>query len=108
MGFWFRSDIVVMPATLDVGATEYQTCHVCPLSWILQRGNEVRCCCRVEDHDDLMPIIERQTNKLRELYGDFCMAEIIEYPGTEDRKTLVCEVKIILKIAFNNCEETFG
>ncbi|KAL0278426.1 UNVERIFIED_CONTAM: hypothetical protein PYX00_000254 [Menopon gallinae] len=46
----------------------------------------------VEDHDDLMPIIERQTNKLRELYGDFCMAEIIEYPGTEDRKTLVCEV----------------
>lgn len=39
-----------------------------------------------------MPIIERQTSRLREIYGDFCMAELIEYPGTDDRKTLVCEV----------------
>lgn len=55
-------------------------------------------CFRVEDQDDLLPILERQTTKLRELYGDFCVAEIIEYPGTDDRKTIVCEV----------CEERYG
>lgn len=46
----------------------------------------------VEDHDDLMPIVEQHTERLRQLYGDFCMAEIIQYPGTNDRQTLVCEV----------------
>ncbi|KAK6624035.1 hypothetical protein RUM44_010893 [Polyplax serrata] len=45
----------------------------------------------VEDHDDLMPIVEQHTERLRQLYGDFCMAEIIQYPGTNDRQTLVCE-----------------
>lgn len=39
-----------------------------------------------------MPIIEQHTTRLRELYGEFCMAEIIEFPGTKDRRTLVCEV----------------
>lgn len=33
---------------------------------------------RVEDHDDLTPIFNRQSDMLKITYGDFFLAELIE------------------------------
>ena len=59
-----------------------------------------------------MPIVDQHTERLKQLYGDYCIAEIIEYPGTNDRKTLVCEVSSTLMINkiikyFNQTYENF-
>lgn len=47
--------------------------------------------CRVEDHDDLVPIFNRQSEMLVKTYGDYFLAELIEAQD-EDMKCLVTEV----------------
>lgn len=47
---------------------------------------------KVEDHDDLTPIFNRQTEVLKHTYGDFFLAELIE--AQDDKmKCLVAEVE---------------
>ena len=48
--------------------------------------------CRVEDHDDLVPIFNRQSSTLTEMYGDFFLTELIEAQD-EDMKCIVAEVR---------------
>ncbi|XP_074844491.1 cilia- and flagella-associated protein 61 [Carettochelys insculpta] len=45
---------------------------------------------RVEDHDDLMPIFMQQNGILRETYGEYFLAELIEAQD-EDNHAAVCE-----------------
>ncbi|XP_074065449.1 cilia- and flagella-associated protein 61 isoform X2 [Macrotis lagotis] len=47
---------------------------------------------RVEDHDDLMPIFMRHDTSLREIYGDYFLAELIEAQD-EENYSVVCEDK---------------
>lgn len=49
---------------------------------------------RVEDHDDLMPIFNRQNDVLTSMYGDFFLAELIEAQNEENR-CLVADVSDI-------------
>ncbi|CAH2258762.1 jg12534, partial [Pararge aegeria aegeria] len=46
-----------------------------------------------EDNDDLLPIIERHSQWLRELYGDFYISELISRHPESERVQLVCEHK---------------
>ncbi|EDO37268.1 predicted protein [Nematostella vectensis] len=46
---------------------------------------------RVEDHDDLMPIFNRQNDVLTSMYGNFFLAELIEAQDSEN-KCLVADV----------------
>eukprot|EP01137_Pigoraptor_chileana_P032179 Opistho-2@21151 len=46
---------------------------------------------RVEDHDDLVPIFNRQSEVLTERYGEFFLAELIE-AQSETNKAIVAEV----------------
>ena len=46
---------------------------------------------RVEDHDDLTPIFNRQTGVLADNYGDYYLAELIESQD-DDMKCIVAEV----------------
>ncbi|XP_051831814.1 cilia- and flagella-associated protein 61 [Antechinus flavipes] len=47
---------------------------------------------RVEDHDDLMPIFLRHDTSLKEIYGEFFLAELIEAQDQENY-CVVCEDK---------------
>ncbi|XP_077606300.1 cilia- and flagella-associated protein 61 [Crocuta crocuta] len=47
---------------------------------------------RVEDHDDLMPIFLRYDTILRETYGEYFLAELIEAQD-EENHAVVCEVE---------------
>ncbi|XP_028612807.1 cilia- and flagella-associated protein 61 [Grammomys surdaster] len=47
---------------------------------------------RVEDHDDLMPIFMHYDNTLKEIYGEYFLAELIEAQD-EDHHAVVCEVE---------------
>ncbi|KAM7327194.1 hypothetical protein ACRRTK_013561 [Alexandromys fortis] len=47
---------------------------------------------RVEDHDDLMPIFLHYDNTLREIYGEYFLAELIEAQD-EENHAVVCEVE---------------
>lgn len=46
---------------------------------------------RVEDNDDLTPIFACQNDTLRETYGDYFLAELIEAQD-EENMAIVCEV----------------
>ncbi|EDL28499.1 mCG10161, isoform CRA_d [Mus musculus] len=46
---------------------------------------------RVEDHDDLMPIFMHYDNTLKEIYGEYFLAELIEAQD-KDHHAVVCEV----------------
>lgn len=46
---------------------------------------------RVEDHDDLTPIFNRQSDMLTMTYGDFFLAELIEAQD-DNMQCLVAEV----------------
>ena len=46
---------------------------------------------RVEDHDDLVPIFNEQSEVLTDLYGEFFLAELIESQNSQN-KTLVGEL----------------
>uniref|UniRef100_G3U1T6 Cilia- and flagella-associated protein 61 N-terminal domain-containing protein n=1 Tax=Loxodonta africana TaxID=9785 RepID=G3U1T6_LOXAF len=46
---------------------------------------------RVEDHDDLMPIFMRYNTILKETYGEYFLAELIEAQD-EENHAVVCEV----------------
>ncbi|KAM6163775.1 cilia- and flagella-associated protein 61 [Rhynchocyon petersi] len=47
---------------------------------------------RVEDHDDLMPIFMRHDTILKETYGEYFLAELIE-AHDEENHAVVCEVE---------------
>ncbi|CAH1791581.1 unnamed protein product [Owenia fusiformis] len=47
---------------------------------------------KVEDHDDLTPIFNRQSNMLQRTYGDFFLAELIEAQN-EHMQCIVAEVE---------------
>ncbi|XP_045151111.1 cilia- and flagella-associated protein 61 [Echinops telfairi] len=47
---------------------------------------------RVEDHDDLMPIFMRHDTILKEIYGEYFLAELIEAQD-EENHAVVCEVE---------------
>ncbi|XP_026528268.1 cilia- and flagella-associated protein 61 [Notechis scutatus] len=47
-------------------------------------------CARVEDHDDLTPIFSRHNDILRQTYGDYFLAELIEAQD-ENNLAVVCE-----------------
>ncbi|XP_049724742.1 cilia- and flagella-associated protein 61 isoform X1 [Elephas maximus indicus] len=47
---------------------------------------------RVEDHDDLMPIFMRYNTILKETYGEYFLAELIEAQD-EENHAVVCEVE---------------
>ncbi|XP_048204673.1 cilia- and flagella-associated protein 61 isoform X2 [Perognathus longimembris pacificus] len=47
---------------------------------------------RVEDHDDLMPIFMRFDSVLKETYGEYFLAELIEAQD-EENHAVVCEVE---------------
>ncbi|XP_013928301.1 PREDICTED: cilia- and flagella-associated protein 61 isoform X1 [Thamnophis sirtalis] len=47
-------------------------------------------CARVEDHDDLTPIFLRHNDTLRQTYGDYFLAELIEAQD-ENNLAVVCE-----------------
>ncbi|CAK1582898.1 unnamed protein product [Parnassius mnemosyne] len=46
-----------------------------------------------EDNDDILPIIERCSKRLREIYGDFYISELVSRHPESDRVILVCEHK---------------
>ncbi|CAO2578503.1 Cilia- and flagella-associated protein 61 [Lemmus lemmus] len=43
---------------------------------------------RVEDHDDLMPIFMHYDNTLREIYGEYFLAELIEAQDEENHSVV--------------------
>ena len=47
---------------------------------------------RVEDHDDLVPIFNRQSDMLKNTYGDYFLAELIEAQN-DSMKCIVAEVQ---------------
>ncbi|CAH2090253.1 unnamed protein product [Euphydryas editha] len=68
-----------------------------PSLWIAER-KEVSPRLRIrraveEDNDDLVPIIEQHSTRLRELYGDFYISELISRHPESERVLLVCEHK---------------
>uniref|UniRef100_A0A4X2K6N3 Cilia- and flagella-associated protein 61 N-terminal domain-containing protein n=1 Tax=Vombatus ursinus TaxID=29139 RepID=A0A4X2K6N3_VOMUR len=58
--------------------------HHCPQLYIRQA--------RVEDHDDLMPIFMHHDTSLREIYGEYFLAELIEAQD-EENYCVICEVR---------------
>ena len=48
---------------------------------------------RVQDHDDLVPIFNRQSDMLNNTYGDYFLAELIE-ASDDDMQCLVAEVSL--------------
>jgi len=54
---------------------------------------------RVEDSDDLMPILNQLTDDLVDKYGDYYLAELIEAQD-ENMKCLVAEVQIRMLLIF--------
>ncbi|XP_041981746.1 cilia- and flagella-associated protein 61-like [Aricia agestis] len=73
------------------------SCDRLPTLWIADRKDV---CPRLkirraveEDNDDIIPIIERHSAALRELYGDFYVSEIISRHPESRRLMLVCEDK---------------
>ncbi|XP_045500085.1 cilia- and flagella-associated protein 61-like [Colias croceus] len=68
-----------------------------------------------EDNDDIVPIIERQSTRLRELYGDFYVSELISRHPESERVLLVCEHKEVAvgvmclntQINYEELEESF-
>ncbi|KAL4711072.1 hypothetical protein ACJJTC_009443 [Scirpophaga incertulas] len=68
-----------------------------------------------EDNDDLVPIIERHSPRLREMYGEFYISELISRHPESDRILLVCEhnelavgvMSLNIMINFEVLEECF-
>ncbi|KAJ2951762.1 hypothetical protein O0L34_g13929 [Tuta absoluta] len=68
-----------------------------------------------EDNDDLVPIIERHSERLRDMYGDFYISELIARHPESERALLVCEHKEVAvgvmilntQINFESLEECF-
>ena len=52
---------------------------------------------RVEDHDDLTPIFNRQTDVLTDSYGAYYLAELIESQD-EEMKCIVAEVSELTNV----------
>ncbi|XP_030875989.1 cilia- and flagella-associated protein 61-like [Leptonychotes weddellii] len=52
---------------------------------------------RVEDHDDLMPIFMRYDTLLKETYGEYFLAELIEAQD-EENHAVVCEVSCVFSL----------
>ncbi|XP_049630284.1 cilia- and flagella-associated protein 61 [Suncus etruscus] len=59
---------------------------------------------KVEDHDDLMPILMRHDTVLRDTYGEYFLAELIEAQD-EENQAAVCEVEGRAVGFMNVCSE---
>uniref|UniRef100_A0A8C3SF26 Cilia and flagella associated protein 61 n=1 Tax=Chelydra serpentina TaxID=8475 RepID=A0A8C3SF26_CHESE len=84
LGTFFERMMSVPGSTVDVDFTLF-VCHRhhhCPQLYIRKA--------RVEDHDDLMPIFTHQNEILRETYGEYFLAELIEAQD-EKNHAVVCE-----------------
>ena len=68
---------------------EHSAVYGCIREHVMPGGRVRRA--RVEDHDDLVPIFNEQTQVLTQVYGEFYLADLIE-AQSEDNKTLVLEV----------------
>ena len=56
----------------------------------------------VEDNDDLIPLFNRQSSNLKETYGEYFLAELIEAQD-EAMQCLVAEVALCFEIRIKNC-----
>ncbi|XP_050807242.1 cilia- and flagella-associated protein 61 [Gopherus flavomarginatus] len=84
LGGFFEQMTSVPGSTVDVDFTLF-VCHRhlhCPQLYIRKA--------RVEDHDDLMPIFMNQNEILRETYGEYFLAELIDAQD-EKNHAVVCE-----------------
>uniref|UniRef100_A0A674JG05 Cilia and flagella associated protein 61 n=1 Tax=Terrapene triunguis TaxID=2587831 RepID=A0A674JG05_9SAUR len=84
LGTFFEQMMSVPGSTIDVDFTLF-VCHRhqhCPQLYIRKA--------RVEDHDDLMPIFMHQNEILRETYGEYFLAELIDAQD-EKNHAVVCE-----------------
>ncbi|CAM4540638.1 unnamed protein product [Lepidochelys olivacea] len=84
LGTFFERMMSVPGSIVDVDFTLF-VCHRhqhCPQLYIRKA--------RVEDHDDLMPIFMHQNEILRETYGEYFLAELIEAQD-EKNHAVVCE-----------------
>ncbi|XP_044515434.1 cilia- and flagella-associated protein 61 [Gracilinanus agilis] len=59
---------------------------------------------RVEDHDDLMPIFMRHDTSLKETYGEYFLAELIDAQD-EENYSVICEDA---EIPFSEASSDFG
>lgn len=46
-----------------------------------------------EDNDDIIPILEAHSERLRDLYGDYYISELVARHPESERVLLVCEVR---------------
>ncbi|XP_066480576.1 cilia- and flagella-associated protein 61 [Tiliqua scincoides] len=77
--------VKIMSPSIDMDYYNLFVCHrhqYCPQLYIR--------IARVEDHDDLTPIFVCQNDTLRETYGDYFLAELIEAQD-EENIAVVCE-----------------
>lgn len=64
---------------------------------------------REEDNDDIVPLIDEYSTNLKDFYGEFYVAEIIQsiedqkLRETRDRNFIVAEVNILLTNINNSC-----
>ena len=70
------------------------SCYVCCVS-------KTTLVCRVEDHDDLVPIFNQQSEMLSQTYGEYFLAELIEAQD-DNMKCLVAEVGDLLSSSMFN------
>uniref|UniRef100_A0A7M4EU95 Cilia and flagella associated protein 61 n=1 Tax=Crocodylus porosus TaxID=8502 RepID=A0A7M4EU95_CROPO len=80
----FEEMVSVPDSTLDMDFT-LLVCHRHQYGPLLYIRNA-----RVEDHDDLVPIFMRHSETLRETYGEYFLAEMIEAQD-EENHAVVCE-----------------
>ncbi len=81
----------------DDGGSGTQVLHGCPRSTFVP--DLIVRPARVEDHDDLVPVFNKQSAALTAIYGDFFLAELIQSQN-EANKAIVGEVRNFL---MSNC-----
>jgi hypothetical protein len=86
-----QSNFVGVPAK-EGGGGAGESLLMCPRTDFLPRCNVRRA--RVEDHDDLVPIFEAQSELLSEQYGEFFLADVIASSASGDspQEALVAEI----------------
>jgi hypothetical protein len=75
----------------DDGVSGTQVLHGCPRSTFVP--DLIVRPARVEDHDDLVPVFNKQSTALTAIYGEFFLAELIQSQN-EANKAIVGEVRI--------------
>ncbi|CAH0686347.1 unnamed protein product [Spodoptera exigua] len=65
--------------------------HDAYVTYIALIKSVISCPGSEEDNDDLVPILEQHSDKLRSLYGDFYISELISRHPESERVIIVCE-----------------